>query len=121
LQKKYNMRVNHLNKNHAMRDEKLKARQWFMTKTTRIFLLGLIAFFGIMYLASINSVAIKGYEIADLERHISKLENENDKLNFEISQYRSMHSIQDRLQGLEMVPISKIDYIDLTAGVFARR
>ncbi|MCF6276675.1 MAG: hypothetical protein L3J07_02380 [Candidatus Magasanikbacteria bacterium] len=115
------MRVNNHNKNHAMRDEKLKARKWFMTKTTRALLFCLIAFFGIMYLGSVNSVATKGYQIADLEKQLVSLERENDKLSFEISQYRSMHSIQDRLQELEMIPISKIDYVDVTAGVFARR
>jgi cell division protein FtsL len=115
------MRLYNKNRKHAMREKKLRARKWFMTKTARSLLLGLIVLFGVFYLAKVNSIATKGYQIAELDSQILELERKNDKLNFEIAKYKSMHSIQTRLQDLSMIPTAQIKYVDISGRVFARR
>lgn len=46
------------------------------------------------YLVGVNSYAAKGYEIKKLQTHITQLSEQNEKLNFKVSEASSMVAIQ---------------------------
>jgi hypothetical protein len=59
--------------------------------------------------------------MADLQRTITELEQENQKLEFEIAKYRSMQSIQDRLAQMNLVAVGDVEYLDIVGNTVARR
>ena len=59
--------------------------------------------------------------MSDLERAIASLERETRSLDVQIAQYISMESIQERLLGMNMVPVSEISYAAPAGTAVARR
>lgn len=68
-----------------------------------------------------SSVSTKGYEINDLKNKIQELEYENQRLDFEIANYRSMRSIQERLKDMNLVVATDVKYVNLTGSAMAMR
>ena len=108
-------------KHQTMRQKRLAVKQWLIGTTFRCVLLTSVAVFGIMYVVQTSSISTKGYEINDLEGQIQVLEQENQKLEFEIATHRSMKSIQERLDGLGLVMADRVDYATLVGTAVARR
>jgi hypothetical protein len=79
----------------------------FTLAALTIFLLG-----GFVY--QISFLTTGGYEIAKLEKSISAVSDENDKLKTEIASYQSISSVQKRLQSLGMVKGENVRYVRLT-------
>jgi len=104
-----------------MRQRKMAVRQWLLSTSFRAGLLVVIAFFGIMYVAQTSSASTKGYEIRDIEKQLQTLEQENQKLEFEIATHRSMQSIQSRLQNTNLVVADNMEYVTLVGTAVARR
>lgn len=77
--------------------------------------------FGVMYVAQTNAISTKGYTMKDIEGQIQALEQENQKLEFEIATHRSMQSIQSRLSNLDLVATDNVKYVTLTGSAVARR
>lgn len=72
-------------------------------------------------MAQTNAFSTKGYEINEIEGQIQALEQENQKLEFEIANHRSMQSIQSRLPSLDLVATDNVKYVTLTGSAVARR
>jgi cell division protein FtsL len=87
--------------------------------TFKISLIVFAMIFAVMYLIQVSSVSTKGYEISDLEGQIQELQQENQKLDYKIATYRSMKSIQERLQNTEMVPVNNVEYVTLVGTAVA--
>lgn len=84
-----------------------------------IFCIGIL--FGVMYIIQTNSISTKGYEMSDLENKITLLEQENQKLEFQIASNKSMKSIQSRLVGTELVVADSFQYGSLVGTAMAMR
>ena len=93
----------------------------FLGMTVRIFLIGSIGIAGILYLVKVNTVTTEGLVISDLEAQIRELERENKKLDVEIAEHRSMRSIEERMQGMELVVAEDMRYVSELDTVVARR
>ena len=74
-----------------------------------------------MFVIQISSVSTKGFEISNIEKKVQKLERENRKLEVHIAEYRSMKSIQTRLDGMDMVVADNIHYFTPMDNAVARR
>ncbi|MBI4993059.1 MAG: hypothetical protein HZC26_02905 [Candidatus Magasanikbacteria bacterium] len=96
-------------------------KRWFLSATCRFVFGSLVVVFGVMYVAQTNAISTKGYTMNDIEKQIQALEQENQKLEFEIANYRSMQSIQSRLTNLDLVASENIKYVTLTGSAVARR
>ncbi|MFH1286226.1 MAG: hypothetical protein ABII02_00555 [Candidatus Magasanikbacteria bacterium] len=107
-------------KKQTMREKKMAMKKWVVSAAFRTSLIVCIVVFGVLYLFQTNAVSSRGYELSDLESQIESLEKETQKLEVEISKYRSMESIQERLEGMEMVVAGNIDYVAQRSAV-ARR
>lgn len=104
-----------------MRQRKQAMRQLLLNKTFRIALIAVMVVSGGLNIAQITKISTKGYEINDLEKDITKLEQDTERLEFKISQYRSIQSIQSRLETLGMVQAETPEYVVLTGSAVASR
>ncbi|MFZ5363979.1 MAG: hypothetical protein ACOZAG_00635 [Patescibacteria group bacterium] len=99
-----------------------KPRVWYKffanVKTINIAILALICFFGVLYLAEINSMAIKGFTIKDLEDQQATLKESIRKIEFQVAEMQSTQKLEERISGLEMVSVAKVDYAK-TSGTVA--
>ncbi len=87
----------------------------------RATLLVFLSIFGVLYLLRTSAVATNGYEINNLEKQINVLQEDNQKLELEIADNRSMKSIQERLNGMELVAADSVEYAALISAAVARR
>lgn len=74
-------------------------------------ILSLILVGGLLYLSQSNKIAVKGYDINDLEQQKQELMAEKERLEIEASRLQSIQEIEDGLKDSGMVPIKKINYI----------
>jgi len=114
------MRV-YKHKKQTMRQRKMAMRNLFLNKTFRVLFLFVVGFTGFLNIVQITKISTKGYEINDLEKTIVALEHDTERLEFQISQYRSIQSIQERLQNLNMVSEENPEYVVLAGSAVAQR
>lgn len=105
----------------SKREIKIQWRKKFFNSSISvgIFCIGIV--FGIMYIVQTNSISTRGYEMSDLENQITSLEQENQKLEFQIASNKSMKSIQSRLAGTELVAANNFQYGSLVGTAMAMR
>lgn len=111
----------YLNKKQTLRQQKQAVQKWFIGTSFRVSLVGFIAVFGLLYLVQTNTVSTKGFEIADLQKTIRTLEHDTTRLEVEIAKHRSMSSIQERLQGSDLVAVGNVQYVTAVGTAVARR
>ena len=77
----------------------------------RATLLVTVCLFGVMYLFQTSSLSTKGYTISELERQVQKLEQENRRLEVNISEHRSIASVMQRLEEKDFVNTEVLTYV----------
>ncbi len=105
----------------TMRQRRLALKRMFLSTTFRFTALLFMLVFGVLYVMQTSSVSTKGYDINELQRQITKLEQDNQRLEFEIATNRSMQSIQQRLSGMDLVAVDTMEYGTLVGTAVARR
>lgn len=73
------------------------------------------------YLALNNSATEKGFAIRSTERRINELQNQRQKLDLSVVTDESMDSLDGKIKGLGLVPVTEIDYVNGGTGVVAVR
>lgn len=73
------------------------------------------------YLFEVNCIAAKGFLVRDLEKQIGDLQYENEKLQLQTVELKSMTDLSAKVMELNMVPVEEITYFDTTGQVVARR
>ena len=86
-----------------------------------LIIIGLIIFSGATYLVQMNSLAIKGYKIEDLETKIAELKQEGESLELQVSELQSVKSIRDKVSQLNMVSEGRVEYLAPTPVALAPR
>jgi hypothetical protein len=87
----------------------------------RFCLVAVVVMLSVGYIVQISHLSTGGYEIAKLEKEISKLSDESERLTTEVAEYQSISNVQKRLQGLSMVPAQNIKYVKLGDTAVAQR
>ncbi len=82
--------------------------------------LGVIALFA-GYLVLNNSATEKGFAIRSMERRINELQNQRQKLDLSVVTDESMDSLDGKIQGLGLVPVTDVDYLNSGTGAVAIR
>ena len=75
----------------------------------------------VFYLSQINYISEKGFALRDLEKQISGLQDENEKLQLRMVELRSMSDLSARMGELSLVPVGEMTYFDTTGKVVAKR
>jgi len=66
---------------------------------------------GFAYLALINSVSTRGFEIKSLEKKVESLRKENERLQMEAVELQSMNTIAAASKKLSLEPVEKVEYV----------
>lgn len=104
---------------HAL--ETITVPSWITSRTTRVGLLAVILLFGIAYIVNTTSSATSGYQMHELEKKMSALETEVQKLQVEIADNSSMSSISSRLVKLNMTEVSNVKYLTVKNSPVAKK
>lgn len=73
------------------------------------------------YLYEVNSAAIKGFKIKDMERRVENLRAENKKLENNSAKYESITAMQEKTKKLQMVPSRLVEYVMVLSGDVAKK
>ncbi len=108
--------------NHiTLRQRKMAWREMFLSSTCKYAVMVFIVLFGVLCVLQTSSISAKGFVMSDLEQQIQVLENENQKVEFEIATHRSMKSIEQRLQSMNLVTVDNAQYATLAGNSVAMR
>jgi Tfp pilus assembly protein PilN len=83
--------------------------------------LALILVISLLYLSQSNKIAIRGYDIAELEKQKQELLAEKERLEIESSRLQSIQEIEKGLKNSGMVPVKKINYVTTSSTVALNR
>lgn len=108
-------------KNQAIGEKKKARKKWIAGTSVRFGLALCIAALGVLYIAQTSTASTKGYTISELEQEIAALETDVRAVDVEISQYRSMASIQERLVAMDLVAVDSVEYVAPVGTAVARR
>lgn len=111
----------YLQRQPTIRQKKLAVRRWLLSTAFRSVLVGVFCLFGVLYVLQTSAVSTKGYAINDFKKQIQTLEDENQKLEFEIATHRSIQSIEERLKTTQLVVADNIEYVTLVGSAVALR
>lgn len=108
---------------------KLNTQEHFLANRSKIklkffriiFVIIFIIFISLTYLAKVNSIAIKGFKIKELEKKISQLKNENKKLEMKIIQLESTGEVEEVIDKFNLVKTTEIEYLRRGTGAVAAR
>jgi len=111
----------HLTKRPVKKIKKLPGLKMnFKAKTLNVMMITLLISVGVVYLAQMNSLATKGYQIRELENEISELEQSRSDLELEALSLQSMGSVGEKVQDLGMIAVNEADYLQPTPVAVAR-
>ncbi|PIT86110.1 MAG: hypothetical protein COU33_05005 [Candidatus Magasanikbacteria bacterium CG10_big_fil_rev_8_21_14_0_10_43_6] len=110
-----------LSRTQTLREKRIAIEQFAMKTSFRAGLLVLAVVLIVLDVTQTSAVSTKGYEINQYQTEIRQLERENRKLEVEISKHRSVESIQERLQGLDLVVAEQPRYVSLVGPTVALR
>lgn len=111
----------HIHTGKTIREKHLAMKKMFLSNAFRVFLAVFVLAFGVLYVVYTSSISTKGYDITDMQKQITNLKRENQKLEFKIAQHRSMQSIQERLEGMDLVSAENIEYKTIVESTVVRR
>lgn len=79
-------------------------------------LVALAVFSGAVYLFQVNSLAVKSYEIKELEDKIGELKKENKKMQIKEMELRSIYSIEKSAENFNLVNPKSVSYLETGAA-----
>lgn len=103
------------------KDKKRKTKINFSFNFLTVLCAAALIFIGAFYLYEVNSAAVKGYKIKELEKKVEVLKEENKKFSNLQADYESMQNTHERTLGLNMVESRDIEYITVMSGGVAKR
>lgn len=103
------------------RNKKLTARKRRQDRSiVAFFLILIIVLFGILYIIQTNSVATKGYTIQQHKSELAELQTKNKNLELQLSKIQSLDFLEAKIEVLNMIKVSQIDYMSAVSEVAAR-
>jgi len=75
----------------------------------------------LLYLSQSNKMAVRGYDIASLEKEKQALSEERERLEIESSRLQSIQQIESGLKNSGMVPVKKINYVTAPSALALNR
>ncbi len=94
---------------------------WLDAMWVKTTLMSVVVLFGFLYLVQTSNTATSGYEIHNLEKQLSALNTDVQKLEIATAAESSMSNIQKRLRGVDMVGVEKIYHLSVVGSAVAMR
>jgi hypothetical protein len=105
----------------TMRQKKQAWQMMLFSASFRFVLVFVVGLFGILYVMQTSNLSAKGYEIGDLQKQISLLGQDNQRLEFEIANQRSMKNLEQRVKKLNLVAVGDVEYAMVLGNMVAVR
>lgn len=80
-----------------------------------------ICIIGLLSLFQTNSIATKGYEVAEHEKELASLKKENQKLLIELADIKSINNLESKVDKFSAVDAKDIVYVVSGSGVVAMK
>ena len=77
--------------------------------------------FGLLYTMQMSASSTQGYKMSDLQKELSELEFDYERVQSEVAQYRSLSNVEERLLGMNFVSVDSPEYIPFVGGSVAVR
>lgn len=106
---------------NLIKHERIEYSKIFESIGFRIFLTILSLILLVVYVMRISTISVKGYDISALQKQSRELQDENQRLEFQIAQNSSMQNIQQRLKSIHFVSADKTEFVDINSPVIAKR
>jgi hypothetical protein len=78
---------------------------------------GLI-FMSVAYLAQINNMVAKNFELRELQTSLKNIQDTNQQLTISLMQSRSLSNLEEAAKSLNLVSVDKIEHLKIPSGVF---
>jgi cell division protein FtsB len=76
---------------------------------------------GVYYIAGINDITVKGFRLQELKKEVIKLKDSNSILEAEAMSLGSNGNLSERIKGLNMVAVGKVEYLSKTDSFVAMK
>jgi len=106
-------------KNNFLEENKNK-RRLNLKIFNKILFIFVIAF-GVFYILGVNDLATKGFKINALKKNLNNLNNENIKLESQVTSLSAYNNLSKKLEDIGMVKIGRVDYISAGSGAVAKK
>jgi hypothetical protein len=90
-------------------------------RTLNKILATLIIILGVYYIAGINDLTVKGFELQKLKMRLADIKNDNNNLELQMMSLGSYNNLSERIKGLDMVAVGKVEYISTVGSVVAKK
>jgi len=90
-------------------------------KTLNKFLFIFAIVLGVLYVAGMNDLSIQGFVLSDLKEQRNKMADENNKLELKAMTLGSYNMLSGKIDGLKMIAVGEVDYINGNNGIVAKR
>jgi len=90
-------------------------------KFVNLFIFILIAVSMATYLNGINSLVVKGFTLEAAQKNLDSLTVENGQIESKKIALESYTDIEQKLNDLHMVPVDKIEYLEIGDGTVAKK
>jgi len=78
---------------------------------------GLI-FMSVAYLAQINNMVAKNFELRELQTSLKNIQDTNQQLTISLMQSKSLSNLEEAAKNLNLVSVDKIEHLKIPSGVF---
>ncbi|MBI5221527.1 MAG: hypothetical protein HY979_01860 [Candidatus Magasanikbacteria bacterium] len=95
--------------------------QWLTGRAIRSTLLIGVMLLSVAYMLRVNSVSASGYEIHNLEKQVSEMDNQVQDLQIRIADAGSMSNIEKRLPQLNLVAATVVKHLNAAPAVAIAR
>jgi len=91
-------------------------------KLAKPLIIGLVIVMGISYLVLTNNVSTLGFELRSLEDRVEQLQVDNEKMEIEAAQVKSLQNIEEKSKELNLVSASGgVKYLEKTGSEVAAK
>ena len=111
----------YINTQKTIGEKRMMMKRLLLSNTFRVCLFVFVVVFGVLHIINLSTMSTKGYDMTKLQKQITSLERENQKLEFKIAKYSSMQSIKERLDNMDMVVADNVEYATVMGTAVARR
>lgn len=106
-------------KNNFSEENKNK-RKFNLRIFNKILFIFIIAF-GVYYILGVNDLTTQGFTINELKKNLNNLNDENIKLESNITSLSAYNNLSKKVGDIGMVKIGSVDYLVAGAGVVAKK
>jgi hypothetical protein len=101
----------------SLKKQVLVQRFWHNTVLINVALAGVLVLFGLGYLGIVNSTAQDTFAVASLSRRIDDTENQNQRLELDISEVLALPHVSAKAEHSHLVAAASVHYLNDSSAV----